>query len=395
MPRAVWTGVVQFVLISFPVKLYKATYDKGVRFKTLHSSCGSYIKLKKWCDVCSREITGEEINKGFEIGRGQTVIFTDEEIEGALPESVKVIKIEKAVGDEEIPAITYDTSYFLAPDKGGEHVYNLLFNALAIRGRVLIGRVIMRNKERIVCIRPYQDGLLLSMLHFADEVRDIHEVVYVKEKKVDSKEVDLAINLLDNLTGSFGEIDQKDKFRSYIENMAQMKAAGQIISVERAKPVIAQINIIEGLQKSIEMVKKTEKVSEILPESIKPEKISELPIKEVLDKMYGVTEEEINSLILDQKIEDEKERIKILEEAKKYKTFEEYVKDHKKEFEGVEISEDFKSIGISNETYPRINLDILKKIGIIAGIFEILIYLKPSAKVILQKEKEKEKEMRK
>jgi len=81
MPRAIWTGVVQFVLISFPVKLYKATDSKGINFKTLHGVCGSNIRLKKWCETCSREIMPNEIDKGYEIAKGQFVIFREEEIE--------------------------------------------------------------------------------------------------------------------------------------------------------------------------------------------------------------------------------------------------------------------------------------------------------------------------
>ena len=239
MARAVWTGVIQFVLISFPVKLYKATDDKRVKFKTFHSVCGSSINQKKWCGTCGREVHAEELEKGFEVAKGQYVMFTEEEIDASMPESSKTIKIEKAVLADEIPLISYDENYFLVPDKGGEHVYNLLFNALSLRPKVLIGKVVQREKEHIVAIRPYAGGLLLSMLHFEGEVRDINEIVILPKKEIDKKELDLAVSLLDYLTGSFRDIDQKDSFKESIEKIAEAKSKGEVITIEAKKPTVS------------------------------------------------------------------------------------------------------------------------------------------------------------
>lgn len=389
MPRAIWTGVMQFVLISFPVKLYKATDEKGISFKNFHSICGGSMRLKKWCDICEREILPNEINKGYEIAKGQFVPFSEEDIENAFPESSKIIKIEKAILADEISVITYEDSYFLVPDKGGEHVYNLLFNTLSLKPKVLIGRVVIRSKEHLVAIRPYSGGLLLSMLHFADEVRDIHEVVVLKEKKVDEKELDLATNLVDNLTGSFKDINQRDIFREYIETMAEMKASGQVITIEERKPVMTTGGLIDALRQSIELSKAgiggIGKGPEII--DIKAE-MAEMPVKQQLDQMYGVTEEEIDRLILERKIEDEQERLKVLLELQKYKSFSDYIKDHIQEFEGIEISPDLASFTIADDKYPRINLPILKKIGIIVDHFDLIVYLKSSKKQIARKVKD-------
>lgn len=391
MARAIWTGILQFVLISLPVKLYKATDSKGISFKTIHSICGNGIKLKKWCETCGKEVLPTEIYKGYEIATGKFVIFGEDEIDDALPESSKIINIEKAIPADEIPLITYEDNYFLVPDKGGDHVYNLLFNTLSLKPKVLIGRVVMRNKEHLIAIRPYSDGLLLSMLHYAEEVREIREVLTLKEKKVDQKELDLAINLLDNLTGSFKDINQTDIFREYVERMAEMKATGQVISIEEKKPVITTGGLVEALTRSIELSKATGASKGI---SDKIEMIGEmkLPIKQQLDNAYGITEEEIDSLILERKIEDEQERLKTLLELQKYKSFEDYVKDekHKQEFEGIDIGEDFCTITIADDKYPRINLPILKKIGVVVDRFGILIYIKSSKKKVARKVKEEE-----
>lgn len=97
-------------------------------------------------------------------------------------------------------------------------------------------------------------------------------------------------------------------------------------------------------------------------------------IKDEMYDEYGITEEDIDHLVMEQEIENQEEKIKILKELIKYKSFEDYVHDHEKEFDMVEISDDYRMIIISNDVYPDIDLDIIKKMGIIADHFGLLIY---------------------
>lgn len=121
-------------------------------------------------------------------------------------------------------------------------------------------------------------------------------------------------------------------------------------------------------------------------------------IKKDLDKLFGVTDEEIDKIILEQQIEDEEKKVKILKELVGYKSFEDYVNDHEEEFDSVEITDDFKMIIISRDKYPDIELDKIKKIGIIGNHFGIFIYVEPVKEKGVEKEKEidseKEKEMK-
>ena len=103
--------------------------------------------------------------------------------------------------------------------------------------------------------------------------------------------------------------------------------------------------------------------------------MEEKPIKIILDEMYGVTEEDIRKIILEQQIEEEEEKIRILKKLIRYKSFEDYVKDHEKEFDVVEINDDFTAIIISDDRYPDIDLDLLKKIGIVADHFGLLVHI--------------------
>lgn len=101
-------------------------------------------------------------------------------------------------------------------------------------------------------------------------------------------------------------------------------------------------------------------------------------IKEDLDKLYGVTEEEIDHIIFDQKIEDEERKLEILKEMRKYQYFEDYVSNHESDFDMVDITDDFKQIIISGKAYPNINIDILKKIGTVAEHYGIFVYIEQS-----------------
>lgn len=103
--------------------------------------------------------------------------------------------------------------------------------------------------------------------------------------------------------------------------------------------------------------------------------MEEKPIKKFADEVYGVTDEDIRNIILEQKIEEEENKVNILKELIRYKSFEEYIRDHEKEFEMVDISDDFSSIIISDDVYEYINLDLLKKIGIITDRFGLFIHI--------------------
>ena len=116
----------------------------------------------------------------------------------------------------------------------------------------------------------------------------------------------------------------------------------------------------------------------IFSHSDQENKKEEMGIKEELDKLYNVTDEDIDQIILGQVIEDEEEKLKILKEIREYKSFEDYVKNHEKDFDTVDITDDFKMIFISSKDYPNIHLDLLKKIGIIADHYGIFIYIEPS-----------------
>src|SRR6476469_9518759 len=170
MPRSIWTGAISFGLVNVPVKLYSAVSKKTVRFHQLHETDGVRIQQKRVCPADGEEVPFDQIVKGYEITPDQYVVVTPEELEAIEPRKTKTIDIEDFVDLVDIDPIFYDHPYYLLPGTGAEKPYKLLVTAMEDAGKVAIARVVIRQKEQLVAIRPTGDILTMETMNFADEV---------------------------------------------------------------------------------------------------------------------------------------------------------------------------------------------------------------------------------
>ncbi len=215
--HALWSGSISFVLINIPVKLYSATEDRKVHFRSLCGTCNTPINLKRWCSKCGKDVAYENINKGFPIEKNRFVVFTQKELSLLEPEDSGVIKVDKFVDATEIIPIVFDSFYFIAPEKGTERTYALLQRVLALHNKVMVAKLVMRSKEHVCAVQAYQKGLLLTTLHYSEEIHDIREVL--KELEPPSEEeIKLASALIEKLSGKFDLGDYKDNYRSMVKN---------------------------------------------------------------------------------------------------------------------------------------------------------------------------------
>jgi DNA end-binding protein Ku len=194
MTRPVWSGAIQFALITIAVKLHKANKDGDVHFKNVHAVCHSQLKQKKWCPVCNVEVLATDLNKAFALSKDKMIEFSEAELEAISIENNQQIIIERAVGSEEISPAALDTFYYLQPEKFSEHVYSLLAQVLMLKKQVLIGKFIMRSKEHLVAIKYHEGGLLLTTLHWSDEVHTIAPLLPAAQT-IPEQEVQLATML--------------------------------------------------------------------------------------------------------------------------------------------------------------------------------------------------------
>src|SRR5919106_5843446 len=170
MPRAIWSGAISFGLVNIPVRLYSAVSRKTVRFHQLDQEDNQRIQQKRVNPRTGEEVPYENLVKGYEVSPDRYVVITPEELESLEPEKTRTIDIEDFVDLDQIDPIFYDHPYYLVHDTGAEKAYRLLYDAMEEAGKVAIARVVLRNKEHLVAIRPRDDVLTMETLLFADEV---------------------------------------------------------------------------------------------------------------------------------------------------------------------------------------------------------------------------------
>jgi DNA end-binding protein Ku len=235
MPRAIWSGAISFGLVNIPVKLYSAVSRKTVRFHQLDSADNQRIQQKRVNPRTGEEVPYENLVKGYEIGPDRYVVINPDDLDALAPEKTRTIDIEDFVDLEDIDPMYYDHPYYLAPDTGATKAYKLLLDAMQEAGKVGIGRLVLRSKEHLVAIRP-RDGLLtLETMLFADEVMspdDLDEAPEDGKAKVGKKELEMARQLIDSLSGAFEPEKYSDEYRERVLDMIERKAEGEEVVIE-------------------------------------------------------------------------------------------------------------------------------------------------------------------
>jgi DNA end-binding protein Ku len=237
MPRSMWTGAISFGLVTVPVKLYSAVQRKSVRFHQLSSKTGVRIQQKRVDPTTGDEVAYEDIVKGYEIAPDQYVLIEPAELEALDPKKTKTIEISDFVGLDEIDPIYYDHPYYLAPAAGGAKPYKLLHEAMVETRRVAIAKVVIRQKENLVAIRPMEGGVLgMSTMIFADEVVPADRIDDLPDDVETKKaEVDMAKMLVDSLASDFEPEKYADTYREEVLALIERKAEGKEVAVQPAR----------------------------------------------------------------------------------------------------------------------------------------------------------------
>jgi DNA end-binding protein Ku len=239
MARSIWTGAISFGLVTVPVKLYSAVNRKTVRFHQLNATTGVRIQQKRVDPTTGDEVAYDDIVKGFEIGPDRYVIIEPGELETLDPKKTKTIEIEDFVDLADIDPILYDHPYYLAPGAGGAKPYRLLLEAMRESGKVAIAKVVIRQKENLVAIRPMEGDVLgMATMIFADEIVDperIDELDTAREVEINDRELSIAKQLVESLSGEFEPDKYHDTYREDVLALIERKAAGEEIAIQPAR----------------------------------------------------------------------------------------------------------------------------------------------------------------
>jgi DNA end-binding protein Ku len=261
--RAVYTGNINFGMVSIPIKLFPTTKPYDIKFNFLCPNCHSKIKEKRFCDNCNIEIPYSELKKGFYLSKSQGyVVFDKEEIEKLKVRSNKIIDLIKFVNLEEIDNLFVEKSYYIIPEEKGIKAYSILKEVLTLTNKVGIGKITLRNREKYCFIRSYKNGLVLTIIYYPEEIYNIDEILYeqnIKLLPISKEELDFNKEIIEKLTSKFDTSEIKDTFRELIISRIKEKAnfKDQTERVKEAKDLINQ------LTKSIEttQIKKTSRTN--------------------------------------------------------------------------------------------------------------------------------------
>src|SRR5262249_13901908 len=251
--RSIGSATVSFGLVSIPVRLYVATQSEQLSFNLLHGTCRGRIRQQLWCPKHAQQVERNELVKGYEVAKDQYVTFADDELRAIEAAASRAIEIQEFVPLAQVDPVYFEDSHYLGPDKGGDKPYQLLADAMRQTGMVAIAQHVTRGKERLVLIRPYEDGLLLHTLFYADEVRAFADVPRATGLPVKPAEADLARKLITELTHKrFTPEQYKDTYRARLRAAIDQKVAGEEIHVTAPEPERAQvIDLMDALKRSL------------------------------------------------------------------------------------------------------------------------------------------------
>jgi DNA end-binding protein Ku len=250
MAATVWKGFISFGLVSFPVRLFSAARPETVHFHMLHKKDQSRVKEVWYCAEENKPIERSEIEKGYEVGKGEYVVVEDEELKEIAPPTATTMDVLQFVGNDEVDPIYFESSYYVAAEDKTAKPYVLFMAALTDTKQNAIAKVAMHNREHVVLIRPSDVRLVLHTLYYPDELHKTNRSEAPKAK-YSAKELELAKSLVKNLTAPFKPNEFKDTYRENVERLIEQKSKGQKITAVKQPRKAPVIDLMEALKRSL------------------------------------------------------------------------------------------------------------------------------------------------
>ena len=242
--RAIWKGSISFGLVYIPVAVYPATREEKLSFRQLRATDLSPIKYKKVAEADSKEVSADQIVKGFEYERGQYVVLKDEDFEKVKIESTHSIDITDFVDLEQVDPKFFYKPYFLEPQKGGEKAYSLLHKALSGTGKIGIAKVVISNREHLASVKPDGLFLILELMHFASEILSPEILKNGVTAGITDKELKMAQTLIEGMSVPWEPEKYRDEYRSAVMELIEQKAQKKEIA-DRPAPAPRTTNVID------------------------------------------------------------------------------------------------------------------------------------------------------
>jgi len=250
-----WKGAIQFGLVTIPIKLYLATESKGISFNMLHARDLSRIQMKIVCPVEDEVISRSDTVRGFEWAKDEYVVVTDEDLESVPLKTVRAIEIEQFIrrddgGDGTIRFVKQ--AYYVEPDKIGQKAFSLLRAVLADKGLTAICKVVIKDREALAALDPFADTMVLSTLHWPDEIRAVADLdLPTEEFEFKPAERLMAEQLIEAMTAEFDPAQYRDEYREALMGVIEAKVEGRQVVQAAEEPAGALIDLMAALEASV------------------------------------------------------------------------------------------------------------------------------------------------
>ena len=283
--RSVWNGSISFGLVNIPIKLFTVSDSNNeYSFNQLDEN-GHRIQYKKWCPIEEKEIPYEQIKKGYEIAKDEYIIIEKEDLDKIKAVTTKTIDIKEFIDLKDFDTILIEKSYYVSPfmDAAGKKrknkqkenmvsasnkAYRLFVDSLKETNKIAIGKVVLKDREHLVAIRPYQKGLIMHQLMYQEDITPIDEIDGMPGSEssasslpIDEKELELGKMLIGNLSSSQFDVTQySDEYAKQLEKMVTAKSKGVTYKMEEKEDSVdTSNNLIEALKASVQRSRTSKK----------------------------------------------------------------------------------------------------------------------------------------
>jgi DNA end-binding protein Ku len=227
MPRSLWKGSISFGLVNIPVVLYSAENRNNFDLTLLDRRDMKPVGFKRYNKGSGKEVGWDQIVKGYEYDKGRFVVLTDEDFRRANVEATQTIDIVNFVRAEDIAPMSFETPYYLAPDKRGEKGYVLLRETLKKTGKAAVATVVIRTRQYMAALIPWSEMIILNTLRYANELRPSKELelpaTKAKSAHVTPREVDMAMKLVEEMSESWKPERYKDTYHDDLMRLIQKR----------------------------------------------------------------------------------------------------------------------------------------------------------------------------
>lgn len=255
--RSIWKGSLSFGLVNIPIHMYTASQAKELSFVLLHKKDLSEIRYARICKNEEKEVPWNDIVKGYELEKGNFVVMKDEDFEKANLKKTKTIEIINFIDEDDIDTIYYVKPYYLEPDKNAEGAYSLLREALRKSKKVGLAKFVLRNREHLAVVKVHDNAIILNELRYENELIEAKDLSLPPVTKPNAKQLEVAIQLINQLTAPFEPQIYKDTFVEEMKKIIKQKAKGKPIHPKTDEPKSTKIHdIMSLLQASLEAKKK-------------------------------------------------------------------------------------------------------------------------------------------